>query len=122
MSLKDELFAEICDAKFERLPFVIPTAKGPVTVYAEETNQESIEAWRMEIAKHGGDPDAGEYDIAGQARLIVRCVVDAEGKLIWDVSDAERLAKGRARYIDALYDLCCKVNGLGSHSLALKKS
>lgn len=121
MQPRDLFFAEVCDGKLDREPFTIPTPAGPLTVYVEEVDQARIEEWRQEIIKHGGDPDAGEYDIAGQARLIVRCVVDADGKLFFTPDDVKRLTHGRTRYTDALYELCCRVNRIGSFSL-LKKS
>jgi hypothetical protein len=122
MSDRDLFFAEVCDGEIEREPFTVPTKGGDVTVDVEEIDDAQYIAWQVECAKAGlkYDPD-NPVDLQAKARLIIRCVYK-NGKPFFKPEDAERLSQGRLRYIEPLYQLCFKVNRLGSFADLKKKS
>ena len=115
----DEFFGEICSDTTERVPFTIPTPGGDRVVWVEEIDALSLEKCRKDINKAGADDDG--WDRFATARVIAECVTDGNGKRFFKPEHVERLARGRARYIDQLGKLCMLVNGLDKSAEDLLK-
>lgn len=51
------------------------------------------------------------------ARLLVRCIVDQEGKRIFGDDDAPALAEANAAALNRLFRAACKLNGIGESEM-----
>lgn len=100
--------AQILAANDRRTEVVaVPEWGGDVTV-AEMTGAQR-DAWEQSlVAKAGGGVDISNV----RARLVARCIVDAEGQRLFSDEDAEALGAKSGAALDRVAKVCQRLNGL----------
>lgn len=121
----DDLRSEFWQT-LEAAPGKEPYKLGSKTVYACEMSFDDWIAYQIAIADSNEDegltPSKPKAYAASHTRkraaafLLVHCVADENGKLIWSVKDVPRLMRGRWQPLSALHLLCLKVNRLDAES------
>lgn len=67
-------------------------------------------------------PDDAVNFVNLRGRLLVRCIVDKEGKRVFKSEDAEALGRKSARALERIFPIALKMNGLSKEDIdALKK-
>ena len=72
------------------------------------------------IMSHDRDKFEREYLDASNIRasLVARCVVDANGDRLFTDADVELLGERSAEAMDAVYNVCLRLNGMGADDVA----
>lgn len=88
----------------------VPEWGGTVNV----RGMRGVERDAFEASMFEDDGDKRKRNIANlRARLLVRCLVDAEGKRLFEDEDAAELGLRNARVLDRLYDVASELSGIG---------
>jgi hypothetical protein len=108
---KDSILAAV-DLKRETVP--VPEWGGDVVV--QELCGTDRDAFETSLFK--GEGEARVFVTENmRARLVVRCLVDGEGKRLFSDADAAALGAKNAAVIDRLYDVAQRLSGLGQKAL-----
>lgn len=103
---KDAIF-KADDIATERVP--VPEWGGDVMVRGLTGRQR--DAWESSLSVRQGKkmvPDMRDF----RARLVVRCVVDETGQLVFHDGDIEALTNKSGAALDRIYDVAAKLSGI----------
>lgn len=97
---------------------------GDVTVYVKNLSSKDRDGWEASLITITSDGKAKRVNMINmRARLVVRCLVDENGKRIFSDDDAEALGEKSAAVMARLFDLCQRINALsGKEVAALEKN
>ena len=103
MFSKDEILG--CnDLKIEK----VNVPEWSTDVYVRTITARQLDAWQEDVKKQrDGKPNY-------QASLLVCCICDENGKLIFDMSDAEKLGEKSASALNRIFSVASKINALGA--------
>lgn len=106
--LTKDLILAADDIKSERVP--VPEWGGEVMVRGLTGAQR--DAWEASMSVRRGKqviPDMRNF----RARLVVLCVVDETGELVFHDGDVESLAGKSGAALDRIYEVAAKLSGIG---------
>jgi len=105
---KAAILAEL-QLQTERIPF----GAGEVIV-SEISAPEYLDIYNSPLSQN----DAGEFDgTKFTALLTARCIVDEEGKRVFDDADADAIKSGASARYRKLVDAVNRINGLGGDTV-----
>lgn len=88
-------------------PEAVEVPEWGCTVYVAVMTAKDRDQWETEMA---GNRD----NVNIRASLLVRCLQDDQGKLIFSRQDADALGSKNAIVVDKLFDVAARINGIGS--------
>lgn len=94
------------DIETETVP--VPEWGGEVTV--KGLSGVERDAWEIAISMENGKPTKNPRNI--RAQLVVRSVVDAEGKKVFRPTDVEALGKKSGKALDRVYEVAARLSGI----------
>jgi len=94
---------------------------GEQKVYVQRMSGVARDLWETQRVSTIFSPDGKQLRrsinlVNERARLVVKCLADESGQLLFMEADAATLGEEDAGLLDAVYDVCLRINGLDSRS------
>ena len=94
---------------------------GEQKVYVQRMSGMARDLWETQRVSTVFSPDGKQLRRSinltnERARLVVKCLADESGQLLFTEADAAALGEEDAGLLDALYDVCLRLNGLDARS------
>lgn len=91
----------------------VPEWGGDVTV--KGLSGVERDAWEIAISMENGKPTKNPRNI--RAQLVVRAVVDSEGRKLFRSIDAEALGKKSGKALDRVYEVAARLSGIRAEDI-----
>ena len=106
---KDAILGQTADLGLQEVS--VPEWGGTVCV----RGLRGVERDAFEASMWEGDGKAKKQNLANlRARLLVRCLCNADGARLFADDDAAELGLRSGKAIDRLYDVACRLSGIGA--------
>lgn len=112
MLLSKDQILNADDLKFEDID--VPEWGGSVRISVmSASDRDSYEASTFKMVGKEVKPDMTN----ARAKLVSRCAIDEDGKLLFTTAEVEKLGKKSASALDRLVNAARRINGMGEESI-----
>ena len=124
MDLREQLLKRVVDRRKRQREDVTDRVRerwgdllGEQKVYVQRMSGMARDLWETQRVSTVFSPDGKQLRRSinltnERARLVVKCLADEAGQLLFTEADALALGEEDAGLLDALYDVCLRLNGL----------